>query len=89
MRTFQERLRRCAERGNLTVSDLARWFGRPYATVRDWLVNGREPIGGPVTVRTAWDRLDTLETEVRRNGRELRGLSMRDRAMQLAGGSRK
>lgn len=88
MRTFQQRLRRCVEHGNLTVSDLARWFGRPYATVRDWLVNGREPIGGPVTVRNAWDRLGTLETEVRRHGRELRTLSMRERAMQL-GGSRK
>lgn len=78
---FQQRLRRCVERGNLTVSDLARWFDRPYATVRSWLAAGREPSGGPVTVRRAQSRLEALEQAVR--DRSLRDLSMRQRAQQL------
>lgn len=81
MSTFQQRLRRCVERGNLTVADLCRWFDRPYATVRSWLAAGREPSGGPVTVRRAKSRLDALEQVVR--DRSLRELSMRQRAEQL------
>jgi transposase-like protein len=78
---FQQRLRRCVERGNLTVSDLARWFDRPYATVRSWLAAGREPSGGPVTVRRAYERLAALEQVVR--DQSLRDLPMRQRAERL------
>lgn len=81
MSTFQQRLRRCVERGNLTVADLCRWFDRPYATVRCWLVAGREPSGGPVTVRRAREKLVALELAVR--DRSLRDLPMRQRAEQL------
>jgi transposase-like protein len=78
---FQQRLRRCVERGNLTVSDLARWFNRPYATVRSWLIAGREPAGGPVTVRRAYERLSALEQVVR--DQSLSDLPMRQRAERL------
>ena len=80
---FQRRLLACVERGNLTVSDLARWFGRPYATVRCWLHDGWQPAGGPVTVRRMGERLGRLETVTRRDGRALRELPMRQRAKEL------
>jgi hypothetical protein len=44
MATFTDRLQRCAARSEMTTSDLARWFGRPRATVNTWL-NGRTPFG--------------------------------------------
>ncbi len=80
---FQSRLKTCVERGNLTVADLHRWFGRPYATVRSWLDDGYEPAGGPVTVRRAHDRLAALEDFVRLNGRSLREMPMRERAQSM------
>ena len=88
--TFQQRLARCVERGNLTVADLERWFGRPYATVRSWLVDGWEPGDGPVTRRAALVSLERLERVVSRNAGELQALPMRRRAERLIelGGSR-
>jgi hypothetical protein len=62
MRTFTERLVRCAKFGDLTPSDLARWFDRPRATVNTWL-NGRTP-SGP-SGRVAEHDLDLLEVMVR------------------------
>ena len=79
--TFQQRLQRCRERGNLTVADLARWFDRPYATVRSWLNEGWEPGDGPVTRRRMEGRLGRLEEVVRST--ELRQLPMRERAEKL------
>ncbi len=79
--TFQQRLQRCRERGNLTVADLARWFGRPYQTVRSWLTEGWEPGDGPVTRRRMEDRLGRLEGVVR--SVELRQMPMRQRAERL------
>src|SRR5262249_3210791 len=79
--TFQERLQRCCDRGDLTVADLARWFDRPARTVRSWLTQGWEPGGGPVPRRRMEDRLSRLETVVRST--ELRKLSMRERAERL------
>lgn len=35
------------KRGNLRVSDLARWFERPHPTVRGWVLKGTRPGGGP------------------------------------------
>ena len=84
MRTFERRLRRCVEGGNLTVADLARWFGRPYATVRCWLHDGWEPAGGPITMRRAADKLQRLEDIVGRHGGALADLPMRQRAKELA-----
>lgn len=43
MTNLCERIREAARVGQLTPSDLATWFERPYPTVRTWLVDGREP----------------------------------------------
>lgn len=42
--TFTARLMVCMKRTEMTVSDLARWFDRPRATVNTWLC-GRTPFG--------------------------------------------
>jgi hypothetical protein len=42
--TFQKRLQRVMKRRGERVADLARWFGEPYTTVREWVVNGRLPV---------------------------------------------
>lgn len=81
--TFQHRLARCVERGNLTVADLGRWFGRPYATVRSWLLEGWEPGDGPRTRERMLDRLRRLEIAVQAHGHRLRDMPMRDRAEAL------
>ena len=83
MKTFQQRLQRCRERGNLTVADLARWFDRPYTTVRSWLTEGWKPGDGPVTQARMEERLARLEAVVREQAGELRGLPMRERAERL------
>lgn len=44
-KTFHARLLACMEHGQLTVSDLSRWFERPYSTVRKWVDDKREPWG--------------------------------------------
>ncbi len=41
--TFQKRLQRVMRRRNMRVADLARAFDRPYTTVREWVLHGREP----------------------------------------------
>ena len=45
MKSFAQRLARCAEKGQLTKADLRRWFKRPYSTVETWLDDHREPRG--------------------------------------------
>jgi hypothetical protein len=60
--SFSSRLRHVMREGRLTVSDLSRWFGRPYGTVRSWL-EGRNP-WGPAG-EDAHKDLDTLEHAVR------------------------
>lgn len=60
--TFPDRLKRAASRGDLTVSDLARWFDRPRATVNTW-INGRTPFGPGG--RRAEDDLRRLEWAVK------------------------
>jgi hypothetical protein len=46
--TLQKRLKQIMRRRNMRVADLARHFGRPYMTVREWALNGREPeVGSP------------------------------------------
>ena len=32
-------------RRNMRVADVARWFDRPYTTVREWVLHGRVPYG--------------------------------------------
>lgn len=46
MKPFQKRLLSIQKRANLTVADLARWYGRPHATVRCW-TQGTVPSGPP------------------------------------------
>jgi hypothetical protein len=41
--TFQKRLKKCMRRHNMRVADVARWFDRPYTTVREWVLHGRDP----------------------------------------------
>jgi hypothetical protein len=83
-RTFGERLAWCVDRGNLTVADLARWFDRPYQTVRWWLHhNVGEPGDGPGTRARMSQRLEALEAAVRADGTQLRRLSMSARADRL------
>ena len=61
-RTFTERLTKVQTVTEMTVSDLARWFGRPRATVNTW-INGRTPFGPPAAI--AERRLEELEHSVR------------------------
>ena len=42
MKSFEQRLRICMDKGGLTRADLAFWFGRPFHTVRMWTL-GAEP----------------------------------------------
>lgn len=43
MASFQDRAQKAMTKGDLTVSDLRTWFGRPYATVWQWVNSGWEP----------------------------------------------
>lgn len=65
-RTFQQRLQACQRGGNLTVSDLARWFDRPHPTVRGWVQKGLAPSGAPLDVEHAHSMLGLLEMLIRR-----------------------
>jgi hypothetical protein len=60
MSTVAERLAKVLIAGNLTVSDLARWFERPRPTVQDW-VNGTEPWGAPLDRARVEQQLQKLE----------------------------
>ena len=44
--TFASRCKACIKRGNMTVLDLAAWFGRPYTTVWRWVEGDWEPRPG-------------------------------------------
>jgi len=41
--TLQKRLKRIMRRHEWRVADLARWFGVPYTTCREWVLHGRVP----------------------------------------------
>lgn len=45
MDAFTADLQRAMRLGGMTVSDLARWFGRDRATVREWVLRHRLPTG--------------------------------------------
>ncbi len=55
--TFQNRLKRIMRRREWRVADLARALGRPYTTVREWVVWGRIPS----VDRAMADALEQLE----------------------------
>jgi hypothetical protein len=63
--SFQVRLARVMDLGNLRVADVARWFGRRHSTVRGWVVDGREPAGTAADVRGLFQRLNELQELVR------------------------
>lgn len=41
--TLQQRLKTCMRRCDMRVADMARHLDRPYTTVREWVLFGREP----------------------------------------------
>lgn len=64
--TFQKRLLACQRGGNLTVADLARWFDRPYQTLRSWTEQDITPGGGPIDREHAESLLVLLETLIKK-----------------------
>jgi hypothetical protein len=61
---FAPRLSVCMRRGDLRTADLSRWFDRPYATVRQWIVEEREPSGSPGQIKELYDALSLLEQAI-------------------------
>jgi hypothetical protein len=61
MASFQVRLKKCMKRRNMRTADVARWFNRPYTTVREWVKHGRQPDGTEKDRRVVERRLVTLE----------------------------
>lgn len=43
--TFQKRLKACMRKHNMRTANLARYFERPYTSVREWVLHGRAPSG--------------------------------------------
>jgi hypothetical protein len=66
MTELSDRLGAVRTRGNLTISDLQRWFGRTYATVRNWTLGHGEPASweGRNQQGRVYRRLEELETLV-------------------------
>lgn len=81
--TFATRLERARRRANLTVAELARWLGRPDATVRCW-VNGTAPGGPPLDVEHVEALLGLLETLTARRRLPAPRLGRVERAEWLA-----
>lgn len=85
-RPFAQRLLACQRGGNLTVADLARWFDRPYQTVRSWIEGGSEPGGGPLDREHAHGSLASLEGLIRKKkGFPMPRMSPKDRGKYLEG----
>lgn len=61
--TFQKRLKKCMKARGLRTADVARWFDRPYTTVREWVLHGRAPTGSAVALRGIERRLGQLEVK--------------------------
>lgn len=55
--SLQARLKRIMRRRNMRVADLARELDRPYTTVREWVLYGREPEADKLLAR----RMTALE----------------------------
>ena len=64
MKSFEARVNKVLQDGDLTVADLRDWFKRPYATVWRWVHSGWVP-RGPDGRRAEADltRLEKLVTE--------------------------
>lgn len=62
----QSRLQRVQREANLTLPDMAFWFGSPYQTIRGWVEKGREPSGAPMDVEHTFSLLQLTETMVKK-----------------------
>ena len=83
MATFAQRLQQAQKGGNLTVADLARWFDRPYPTMRCW-INGAEPGGGPIDRKEVMASLGFLETRIKeRRGLPLERMPPKERVRRI------
>jgi len=81
--TLFERINRLLKEGNLTVADLARWFGRPDPTVRGW-AKGQGIGGPPQDVLAISQALADLESRLKqRKGLPVPQMSPRDRIRHL------
>lgn len=47
---FVVRLRRAMKMAKFSIADAARWFDKPFATVRHWVTQGKEPYGPAAVV---------------------------------------
>lgn len=65
MASFQNRLKTVMRKQNLRTADIARWFDRPYTTVREWVLHGRDPGGTGADRRGIERRLVALEKRTR------------------------
>jgi hypothetical protein len=63
-----DRLQAVMRGGNLTLSDLSRWFERPYPTVRQWSLGNNQPRLAPLDDATdVENRLVALEKLIKAN----------------------
>ena len=84
--TIQARLEKCMRKGNLRVSDLAGWFGRPHPTVRGWVKRGIQPGGGPMDQEQIETLLGVLEGLIRdKSGFPVPRMGPRQRKTYVAG----
>jgi len=60
-----KRLNKVMVEGNLTIIDLARWFNRPFATVRGW-IRGRDMRASPQDAGLVIERLKVIERRIRK-----------------------
>lgn len=59
--TLQKRLNRLMKRRGWRVANLARELERPYMTVREWVLYGREPSGPEADRKLLERRVSRLE----------------------------
>ena len=59
-----KRLNNVMREGNLTLSDMARWLDRPFATIRGWK-RGRGMNGGTQDQEVIIERLKLIEKRIR------------------------
>lgn len=81
-----KRLQNAMREGNLSVSDLSRWLGRSYATVRGW-TRGTDMSGTEGDQAVVLDRLKLIERRIKtgaglpvpqfKNGGRMRAPTMR------------
>jgi hypothetical protein len=78
-----QRLTKVAQAGNLRTADLARWFEVPYATLRQWVKEGRAPTGGPKDLQDLELRLVYLERLIRNGTLPIGRMTTGDRIARM------